>query len=146
SLRLCRRLARRCVSGGGCRGHRRQVTLDQRTHRIGRLRAFADPVVDALLLHVHEGRAGARVVMSEDFDERAVAGGPGIGDDDAEVRTLLGTGATQTNGDHLTLLLALEARSSRADYAAPVASSQPSVERPMTDDRRPFEPARLPAV
>jgi len=38
--------------------------------------------------------------MSEDFDERAVAGGARIGDDDAEERALLRTGPAQTNGDH----------------------------------------------
>ncbi len=47
--------------------------------------------------------------MAEDFDEGAVARGAGIGDDDAKERTLLGTGTTQTNGDHLTLLSSRQA-------------------------------------
>jgi hypothetical protein len=38
--------------------------------------------------------------VSEDFDERAVAGGAGIGDDNAEERAFLGTSPAQTNGDH----------------------------------------------
>src|SRR6476646_6224189 len=112
------------------------MTLDQRAHRIGRLRAFADPVVHALPLDVHEGRPGALVVVSEDFDERAVAGGAGIGDDDAEIRALLGTCATQTNGDHLTLLNSFRGSNPNACFAA----------RHLVCSTRHFEPAGYPRL
>src|SRR5581483_5092289 len=88
-------LARRSVSGGG-----RQMPRDQRAHRIGRLRTLLEPEVDALFVDLHDRRLGARVVVAEDFDERAVARRARIGDHDAEERTLLGPGATKTNDDH----------------------------------------------
>src|SRR5436190_8091034 len=77
---------------------------DQRAHRVRRLCTFSEPVAHPLLVDLHEGRLRARVVVAEDFDERTVTGGTRIGDDDAEERPFLGTGSTQTNGDHVTLL------------------------------------------
>src|SRR4030095_9321314 len=71
---------------------------------VGRHRAALEPEIDALLVHLDDGGLGARGVVSEDFDERAVARRAGIGDDDAEERTLLGSCPTQTNRDHVTLL------------------------------------------
>src|SRR5215212_8115723 len=80
------------------------MTRNQRADGIRRLRALFDPVLDAFLVDLHDGGFGARVVVPENFDERAVAGGTGIGDDDAEERALFGTGTAQTNSYHLSLL------------------------------------------
>src|SRR5262245_28664050 len=80
------------------------MAVDERAHRVGRHRAALQPEVDALLVHLHDGGLGARVVVTEDLDERAVARRARIGDDDAEERTLLGPCPTQTNRNHLTLL------------------------------------------
>src|SRR5882672_671521 len=80
------------------------MPLDQRSHSVGRDRTLLQPEVDALFVDLHDGRLGAGIVMSEDFDERAVARRTRIGDYDAEERTLLGSCAAQTNGDHVTLL------------------------------------------
>src|SRR5919197_5896715 len=93
------------------------MPCDQRPHRIGRLRALLQPVIDALLVDLHDGRLVARGVVSEDFDERAVARGARISDDDAEERTLLGSGATQTNDNHVTLLNAARGSNSIACFA-----------------------------
>src|SRR6476661_9542043 len=84
---------------------------DQRPDRVRRLRVLLDPEVHALLVDLHDRRLAARIVMSKDFDERAVARGARIGDHDAEERALLRSGPTQTNGNHLSLLNAPEARS-----------------------------------
>src|ERR1043166_1193140 len=97
------------------------MTRNQRPNGIRRLRALLDPEVDALLVHLHDSRLGARVVMSEDLDERAVARGARIGDDDAKEGAFLGTGATQTNGDHLTLLNGVRGSFPIACYAARAA-------------------------
>ena len=70
------------------------MTGDQRADGIRRLGALLDPEVHALFVDLDDGRLGARVVMTEDFDERAVARGAGIGDDDAKEGAFLGTGAT----------------------------------------------------
>ena len=81
----------------GCRfGSRLRIEVpgDQRADRVRRLRALLQPVVDALPVDVDEGRLGARIVVTEDLDEAAVARGARIGDDDAEERTLLRTCAT----------------------------------------------------
>src|SRR6267143_3083564 len=80
------------------------MPLDQRSHGVGRDRTLLQPEVDALFVDLDDGRLGARIVMSEDFDERAVARRTRIGDHDAEERTLFGSCAAQTNGDHVTLL------------------------------------------
>src|SRR3954453_13121509 len=93
------------------------MTRDQRPHRVGRLRALLQPVVDPLGVDLHDRRLAARVVMSEDFDERAVARRARIGDDDAEERALLGSGATQTNGNHLTLLNDLRGSNPNVGFA-----------------------------
>jgi len=84
------------------------VTGNQGTDGVRGLRAFGNPVVDALFLHVHERRFGAGIVVAEDLDEAAVARRARIGDDDAEERALLGTSATQTNGDHRSLLIRIQ--------------------------------------
>src|SRR5882672_4967307 len=86
------------------------MPLDQRSHSVGRDRTLLQPEVDALFVDLDDGRLGARIVMSEDFDERAVARRTRIGDHDAEERTLFGSCAAQTNGDHVTLLMTLGAR------------------------------------
>src|ERR1035437_9105152 len=92
---------------------------EQRPYGVGRLRALADPVVDALLLDIDERRLGARVVVAQDFDEAAVAGGARVGHHDAEERALLGTGTAQTNRYHLSVsFTAREARSPRSWFAA----------------------------
>src|SRR5262249_14099049 len=107
-FRAAPRSRRRSLDAGGRRRRRRrrrEMTRDQGAHRIRRLRAFLDPEVHALLVDLHHRRLAARVVVAEDFDERTVAGGTGIGDDNAEERTLLGSRAAQTNDDHLSLLL-----------------------------------------
>src|SRR5688572_4892400 len=83
---------------------------DQRPDRIGGLRALADPVVHALAVDGHDRRLAARVVVAENFDEAAIAGSAGVGYDDAEIRTFLGPGPTQTNDDHHALLIRLRAR------------------------------------
>ena len=57
------------AAGRGRGRRRRQVARDQRAHRIRRLRALLQPVVDALLVHLHDRRLGARIVVAEDFDE-----------------------------------------------------------------------------
>src|SRR5665213_2919606 len=80
------------------------MTRHQRAHRIGRLRALADPVLHAFAVDLHDGRLGARVVVSENFDEGAVSRGARIGHDDAEERTFLGSCTTETNYQHLSLL------------------------------------------
>ena len=64
---------------------------NERAHRIGWLRPLLQPEVDALLVDVHAGRLGPRIVVSENLDEAAVARRARIGDDDAEKRALLGT-------------------------------------------------------
>src|SRR5437773_12051810 len=76
---------------------------DQRAHRVRRLCTFSEPVVHPLLVDLHEGRLRARVVVAEDFDERTVAGGTRLGDDDEEERPLRRTGLTETNEDQETL-------------------------------------------
>jgi hypothetical protein len=56
--------------------------------------------------------------MTEDFDEGAVAGRARIGHHDAEERTFLGTCATQTDRNHLTLLNGLQGSNPDACFAA----------------------------
>src|SRR5437870_4852365 len=73
----------------------------QCTDRIRGLRPLFQPVIHALLIDVDKRRLRARIVVSEDLDEAAVARGARIGDDDAEERTLFGTCATKTNHNHL---------------------------------------------
>src|SRR6185369_9826403 len=73
--------------GFGRRRLGRQMARHQRPHRIGRPRAAAEPVVDALFVDLDDRRLRARIVVTEDFDEGAVARGPRIGHDDAEERT-----------------------------------------------------------
>src|SRR5437867_712290 len=91
---------------------------DQRAHRVRRLCTFSEPVAHSLLVDLHDGRLRARVVVAEDFDKRTVTGGTGIGDDDAEERPFLGTGSTQTNGDHVTLLNGVRGSIPNAWFAA----------------------------
>src|SRR5262245_45108882 len=76
---------------------RSEMPRHQRPHRIRRTSATAQPVVDAFFIDVHYSRLRAGVVVAENFDEGTVARVAGIGDDDAEERTLLGSGAAETD-------------------------------------------------
>src|ERR1035437_10055611 len=58
--------------GGFC--NRRRVLGHQLRDDRGQLRAHAAPVGDALVLQIHRGRLGARVVGADDLDRTAVAG------------------------------------------------------------------------
>src|SRR3954471_18689848 len=76
------------------------MILDQRSDRIRRLCAFSEPVLHALGVDLNDRRLGARVVMSEDFDERTVARGARVGDHDTEEGSLLGPGPSKTDDYH----------------------------------------------
>src|SRR5438874_12427895 len=78
------------------------LDLEQTPHRLGRLRAFAEPVLDLLLVELDRRRVGLRVVTPNDLDELAVARGARICRDDAVDRVLLRPDTRQPQFDHLS--------------------------------------------
>ena len=63
--------------------------LHEALHRVARLRALRDPVVDLGLVEIDRGGVGLRVVAPDDLDEPAVARRAAVGDDDPVDRILL---------------------------------------------------------
>src|SRR5262245_40963328 len=76
------------------------MTRDQRSNGIRRLSALAQPVGDAILIDGDDRRLCSGIVVSDDFNEAAVARGSRVGHDHAKKRALLGTCTTQANDDH----------------------------------------------
>src|SRR5690606_26407124 len=77
---------------------------DQRGDRIGRLRADAEPVPDALEIDLDHWRISDRVVVAERLDESPIAGRGVLGGNDSVVRALLRTHAAQSQLDHVVML------------------------------------------
>ena len=73
-------------------------TTEQRTHRVGRLRANAQPVVHAVLLQI-DGRVAeeTRLILANDLDETPVTGGLRVSNDDTVHRGLLPAFAAESD-------------------------------------------------
>src|SRR5262245_27044751 len=80
------------------------MARDERAHRVRRLCALAEPVCEPLGVDSDHRWLRTWIVVTEDFDEAAVARRLGVGHDHTEKRTLLGTCPAQTNRQHLSLL------------------------------------------
>src|SRR5829696_1537393 len=79
---------------------------EERAHRVGRLRADVQPVVDAIGVEIERLFAGARLILADDLDELAVARALRVGDDDAIHGGLLTAHTAKTDLDgHGELLL-----------------------------------------
>ena len=83
--------------GGDCRNWRSEEFSDA----VRKLRAIADPVVDAVALEFERGGRGARVVCSNDFDGAAIACAILLDDNYSIVGLLAGANARQTDHQHL---------------------------------------------
>src|SRR5690349_14610525 len=68
---------------------------------VARLRALADPVLDAFGIELHGGGFLQRVVGSDDFHGTAIARAAVLDDDDAVKRLLLLTKPCKANCQHL---------------------------------------------
>ena len=64
------------------------VLLDQTAHRIGRLRAFADPIFDPIELQRAVVPGLLRIVGADDLDKFSVARAAAVGHDDLVIRAI----------------------------------------------------------
>src|ERR1051325_2224494 len=78
----------------------RQVLAEQRAHRIGRLRALFQPVLDARFVQVDLRRLRARVVRPDVLDKAAVARRTRLGDHYTKIGLLGRAHPPQTNRQH----------------------------------------------
>jgi hypothetical protein len=90
------------LSGPWVRDH--ALASQQRTDRISRLRAVAQPVLRAFRIDLHGRRVGQRIVGTDDFDEPAVSRSPAVGRDNSIARSLLRAHPAQAKLDHAWLL------------------------------------------
>ncbi len=73
--------------------------VDEVRDGVGRLGALSDPLVDLLEIELNGLGGGQRVVATNQLDEATIATGAAVSDDNAVVRTLLGTVTGQANLD-----------------------------------------------
>src|SRR5262245_43426323 len=116
------RAARRRVVGRLAHRHRRRVELareprlvprleqaclaQEGTNGITRLSANVEPVVRSLAVQLNGLVALPRKVLTNVLDEPAIARARGVGDDDAERRSILAAGAAEADSNcHGTFLL-----------------------------------------
>src|SRR5205814_9261548 len=97
-----RRLRRRRLGRRFDREVARQMLREQRSHRIGWLRALTHPVLHPLLVELDAGRLGARVVRAYVLDEAGVARRPRFHYYYAEEGFLRRPHPPQTNREHLS--------------------------------------------
>ncbi len=76
---------------------------EQAAHGIGRLRALCQPLFGFVFVDFDGARFGARIVVSENFDEPAVARRARVGDDETIRRLFLGAHAAQSDSYHALL-------------------------------------------
>ena len=95
---VCRRGATRPPRGVDTR------PLQNRAHRVGRLRPVADPVSRPIEIDIDRRRVGDGIVVADGFDEGPVTGRAAVGGDDAVAGPFLGAHPPQAKFDHAELL------------------------------------------
>jgi len=87
----------RRLGGGNFRRSGATGTLDHGVESIRGLGALADPVVDAVKLHLETVSLGAGIVGADRFDRVAIAAGTGFGNNNAVMRLVNSADAGETD-------------------------------------------------
>src|SRR5579883_705712 len=95
--------SRGCGGGHGAIA-RDALALEQPRHAVARLGPIRQPTLSLGRVDHYGRRLGARVVVPQDVQKRAVAGGAGVGHDHPIGRLLLSARAAQANSQHTCFL------------------------------------------